>query len=188
LYYGRQGNEDANTLLGLDIKTGSIVWEIPVEGNILSNPIIDSGIIYYLAQDKIAAVEISTKEKLWTASLGPRQHRNVSSQRIAPAVSDGTLYLPRTEPAQVVALDSRTGREKWTFDHFGDYSHPNSGISVAGEVVYFQENDTLFGLNASDGTELWRCPEGRREPGSSPALIGETVYVVNADNFLVAIQ
>jgi alcohol dehydrogenase (cytochrome c) len=76
-----------------------------------------------------------------------------------PVVVDGVMYL--TQPNEIYALDGRSGRLIWHYQHIlskaPDREGPNRGAAVFEDKVYFTTSDAfLVALNASNGNVLWQ--------------------------------
>ena len=69
------------------------------------------------------------------------------------------MYI--TQPNEIFALDGRSGRLIWHYQHIlphaPDREGPNRGAAVFGNKVYFTTTDAfLIALNASNGNVLWQ--------------------------------
>jgi alcohol dehydrogenase (cytochrome c) len=90
-----------------------------------------------------------------------------------PVVVDGVMYI--TQPNEVYALDSRSGRLIWQFHHnlakAPDREGPNRGVAVFEDKVYFTTTDSfLIALKASTGNMLWQSKIAEASDGyHSPA-------------------
>ena len=76
-----------------------------------------------------------------------------------PIVVDGVMYV--TQPNEIFALDSRSGRLIWHYQHIlphaPDREGPNRGAAAFENKVYFTTTDALLiALNASNGNVLWQ--------------------------------
>lgn len=100
-------------------------------------------------------------QKRWSFDAGSRI---VSS----PVVSAGTLFIG-TSGGQLLALDSASGALRWSFKADGPVT---STPAIADDVVVFQSAaNTVFGVRAKDGKQLWRRTTGKTvEFHSIPAL------------------
>jgi glucose dehydrogenase len=84
----------------------------------------------------------------------------VGTFQTTPIVSDGIMYLS-TPFSHVVAVDARTGREKWRYEHkrkteklFGGPA--NRGVSIGYGKVYVATVDAhLIALDITSGAKIW---------------------------------
>ena len=82
----------------------------------------------------------------------------------------------------VDAVDTTTGQIAWKFE----IPQPNkSGFAVAGDLVFYGENNGLFhALDATTGATLWTFDGTSVENGGGSAA-GPAAYVVNGKEFIV---
>lgn len=163
IYYGSQGG-NATALSSLD---GSLKWGFNVYADDVGEivPSYDGSAVYfaYMTSDAYFALNASSGEKLW-------EYHDLSTST-TPAVSpDGkTLYVTfdgngaevrapdgklRPANSSIVALDARTGREKWRFNT------TMSEVDFRGTPV--ATTDTIFIGSSHEGT-FWAL---RAEDGS----------------------
>jgi outer membrane protein assembly factor BamB len=100
-----------------------------------------------------------------------------------PVVLGDTLYIGFNDSDKVVALDTRTGAEKWTFFADGPVRLPPAGRLNS---IYFTSDDgCLYCLSADTGALRWRFRGGpadrqilgnRRLVSSWPARGGPVLY------------
>ena len=71
----------------------------------------------------------------------------------SPAVRDGVVYFGTSIPAFFVALDARTGQEKYKFDaHVPVFSSP----ALAGGLgVFGSFNGSLYAVDLASGQQVW---------------------------------
>ena len=106
----------------------------------------------------LAAIDTATVRGLvpaWTYHSGV-----TATFQATPIVVDGTMYVSLPF-SSVVALDARTGRERWRYRHESRAAKlccgpANRGVAVADGRVYVGTVDgRLLALDAADGTPLW---------------------------------
>src|SRR5262245_48495131 len=92
-----------------------------------------------------------------------------------PVVVDGVMYV--SQPNEVYALDSSTGRLIWDYHHRPALRKgPNRGVAVLGHKGYMGTPDAhLVALDARTGTLLWKAKiaeasEGYWSPAAPLAL------------------
>ncbi len=82
---------------------------------------------------------------------------NANRLESVPLVVDGVMYI--SQPNEVYALDARTGRPIWVYNHEPALQRgPNRGVAVYGNKVYFGTPDAfLVALDARTGNLLWKA-------------------------------
>lgn len=97
-----------------------------------------------------------------------------------PAVTDDTVYVGGEE--HVYAFDAVDGTERWRYHTLGVPGPP----VVADDTVYIAGSDRTYALATVDGTEQWNI-QGSIAPGSSPAIVDDTVYLISANDSVYTI-
>ncbi len=123
--------------------------------------------------------------------------------QMTPLVLDGVMYA--TVPGEVFALDSRTGRQIWSYKRAasqaaaggrgggggagaggappaggGGGNQPNRGVAIEGDRVFYTTNDAhLLCLNRLTGGLMWDVsmlePGSRGGSSSAPLVVGDLV-------------
>ncbi len=105
-----------------------------------------------------------------------------------PVVLDGTLYLGFNDSDKLVALDTKTGAEKWRTYVDGPVRFP--AAAADGKVYFVSDDGFLYCVDAETGAEIWKFrggPSDRRILGNerlistwpargAPVLRDGTVY------------
>ena len=84
-----------------------------------------------------------------------------------PVVAGSTMFVGFNASDKLVALDTRSGREKWRFYTDGPVRLPPA--AWAGKVYFVSDDGFLYCLNAADGSLAWRFragPDGRKVLGN----------------------
>ncbi len=98
---------------------------------------------------------VSRLEPAWTFKTGVK-----ATFQATPIVVDGTMYVS-LPGSHVVALDARTGKEKWRYKHQLRWQKlccgpTNRGVAVDGGKVYVGSVDgRLIALDTATGEPLW---------------------------------
>ncbi|MBI5871090.1 MAG: PQQ-like beta-propeller repeat protein [Actinobacteria bacterium] len=132
-------------------------------------PVMADGIIY-LAKggNNLTAIEIETGRELW-------QHKIREWQPSVPALAGGTIYFGAED---IVALDARTGAERW---HFGENAPGETGFGnapvVASGSVYVTRKGSLYALDAASGAKHWEYTIDEYViESTAPAFSGGTLF------------
>lgn len=146
------------TIYALDLSTGTVDWQYRGASDYRVPAAVQDGKVLITTRDhvwtselSITALDIDDGSDLWH-----EQTKAINTQS-SPAVAEGTVYVAgsRTEGCPL-ASDSDCDPED--IDSWGQ----------------------LYALDLSDGERLWTT-ELRRDTRSSPAVVGDTVYVGNGD-------
>ncbi len=136
------------------------------------------------------------------AAYSPRTHFLYSHSRYSPVnvgVTDspatdllcpvgctftGTFFVAGSTPHGVYgAIDTRTGKLAWKDTITG--TNPDSGIGVAGDLVFFGEsNGQLHAADAETGKILWTF-DASKVPNAGGATASPAFYVVDGKEYVV---
>jgi outer membrane protein assembly factor BamB len=179
---GRVVVSNLATVSFFEIKTGrKVATYDPGPGAIVGPPVIVGDIVLVLMNyGAVISIDLhlrgeSLLEKvrpIWTQAWvwglvpeppkprGFKWLRRVSGggAAIGMATSSSVIYVA-SDSGHLTALDFVADRELWRFQAEG----PARGApSLVGPVVYFASGRSVYALNASDGTELWRVSLNER--------------------------
>lgn len=179
--------------------SGTRLWDAPITGqrigrgyqgltDITGDPVIVGNTIYVgTAAGRTAAVDMSSGERIWTATEGAMN---------PPLVVGGSVFVVNDE-ARLVRLDAATGAVIWAVDMpYWDKDKPAKRKAITahygpvlagGRLVVAGGDGQLRLFNPVDGTMLG----GVEIPGgaaSAPALAGGMLFVVSAKGQLLAFR
>ena len=115
----------------------------------------------------------------------------------APVVSDGTVYAG-TDSGAVLAVDARTGAERWRFTSGANGWSKVRALTASGDTLFavgsvrdqtgfLEQTGAIYALDAANGTPRWRFDLGE-QTFSSPAVAGGAVIVGANDGWVVAVE
>ncbi len=106
-----------------------------------------------------------------------RPDLDVAHRRVFVGSSDHGLYAVRADDGSVI----------WRFETMG-VVQCETLYDPGEDVVYFGSNDgALYKVRAADGSLLWRFSTNA-EVARRPVIVGATVYVVNANDTVIALN
>lgn len=144
-------------LTAFDVTTGNKLWGRDLRGGEDSDSTLGGGLAVEAGKvyvttgfAQVLAVDAATGKILW--------RRNVSAPiRSAPTVAEGRVFVVSNDN-QTYALDAKSGKIVWTHRGASELASLLGGASPAydaGILVVAYSTGELFGLRASNGTELW---------------------------------
>ena len=103
---------------------------------------------------------------------------------LGPCTFTGTFDVPGQDAHGVYgAIDTRTGKVAWK-DEMTPGINPDSGIGVAGDLVFFGEAHGLFhAADARTGQILWTF-DATTVPNAGGATASPAIYVVNGKEYV----
>lgn len=186
-------------------------WRVPLDKG-YSGPIVAADRVFTAEtangdMEIVRALDRVSGKELWRASWPGKisvpffARRNGSWIRSTPAWDGETLYVGGMEEV-LVALDGKTGKERWRVDLPARFQQPKPDFGFAssplvdGDALYVQAANSVVRLNKKDGTTVWRAlvhPSGMMESGafSSPViatLAGRRQLVVGTRTSLAGVD
>ena len=114
------------------------------------------GSTHHSALDQINAANVANLDLKWVA-----QAQSLEKYEATPLVVDGVMYVSEP-PNTVVAIDTRTGRPFWIYNHpmpettYVCCGNINRGVAILGNTIYLGTLDAqLVALDASTGRKKW---------------------------------
>ena len=183
-------------LEAFDRATGKRLWEGRTEAvgpmpevhdkhNMASpSPVSDGQMVYaWFATGQIAAFDMNGK-RVWERHLG----KEISPFEVAwghsssPTIFEDSLLLlcDHGPKAYLLAVDKRTGKEKWRADRGAgkmSYSTPLVVTGPNGPEVIVNSSDRVEGYNARTGEALWYFGSTNRFPVPSPLFHDGIIYM-----------
>ncbi|MBM3736287.1 MAG: PQQ-dependent dehydrogenase, methanol/ethanol family [Acidobacteria bacterium] len=143
------------------------------------SPIVADGVMYITAPNQAEALDLKTGRTLWSWSRPiPSDYQSIGFGRVSrgPAILDDKLYVA-TLDCYLVALDIRTGQERWTSrveDYKPGYSMTLAPLAIRGKVLVGVSGGEagirgfVDAYDAASGKRLWRfyTIPGKGEPGN----------------------
>jgi outer membrane protein assembly factor BamB len=173
-------------VLALDRQSGEIVWQktvreaLPHEGyhqtaSLASNsPATDGESVFaFFGSYGLYCLDFDGTER-WHADFGLMQPLHGHGEGSSPAVADGTVVVNCDHEGQsfIVALDTRTGRERWKLlrDEVTSWSSPIIVIRNGTAQVIVNGTKRMRGYELQTGKVLWECG------GLSSNIVASPVY------------
>jgi eukaryotic-like serine/threonine-protein kinase len=163
VYFG----SDRGTAYALDLHTHEVAWSSPVAGGVLWQLAGDGERVDVPTQNFLYALDAQTGTKIWSVMTQDKWN--------APAVDNGTVYVGNGS-RQFMALDAKTGRDRWVFTapitQWSEWSAP----VVAGERLYVGYSDkTMYALDRETGEQRWHFV-AQDWATSDPILVDAVLY------------
>ncbi|ADQ69280.1 WD40-like repeat protein [Halogeometricum borinquense DSM 11551] len=197
------GSSDA-TLYALDAATGDILWRFDADGPIMSSPVLDDGrVLFGTVSGVLYSVRAKSGDLQWSFDLNRSRGGGVELSPVitcSPVVSDETVYVGSMVPGDEIigklyAVSSANGTPRWAESRFAQAI--GSSPVVVNDVVCFGAH--IFGPSAnvesglyavdSDGSIQWSITYDGTEHngfGSSPAVVGTTLYIGSTESHVLA--
>ncbi|MEM7774988.1 MAG: PQQ-binding-like beta-propeller repeat protein, partial [Pseudomonadota bacterium] len=180
------GNTD-NYLHCIDAQTGRRAWRFNSRQDIDSSPCVIDGRLYVAGESGYArCLDPKTGREIWKTLVGGlRGHHHASHKgsESSPAVADGEFYTA-TYAGELVSLETKTGKVRWRAKTYDD---TDSSPVVSGDFVYAAAEErapNLYCFARETGKEIWRYKAKARGYYSTPAVVGDRIWIGAEDGKL----
>jgi outer membrane protein assembly factor BamB len=156
-------------------------WTVTTGGFVDADPVVADDTLFLAGWDGVLRAVAADGRERWSRELGQVLD--------ATPLLAGDLVVVQGWERAVVALDRRTGAERWRFSYPASMAddHRQGGLLAVGELVLVPAwNGTLYALDIATGTLRWQvdCGQPLR---ARPAFDGTVLYQAAGDGTLTAL-
>lgn len=145
-------------VIALDLRSGRPMWSVSTDNVLMSTPIVAQNVVY-----------------VGTGHNGTMNaHRSSFVYTTLPGRTEPDIW-GRPEGDHVIALDLKTGRERWRYRTAGQ--DMPSGTVVDDILVFATGDFHAYGLRVKDGTALWQQDIGGLSTMASAMRSGNDVLI-----------
>ncbi|MFI0718817.1 PQQ-binding-like beta-propeller repeat protein [Streptomyces sp. NPDC021224] len=152
-----------------------------------SGPTVVGRAVFYRGGGQLHAVDALTGAAMWSCPVGPWGPGGAVPT--LPVVAEGTVYL--TAGTRVLALDARSGAERWHFDAPAVMLAPPAhvpGPGASGGGVYVVDHlGTVYALDPADGRQRWRVATEPRQ-SVEPVVVAAGAVHLGAGSALYTLE
>jgi outer membrane protein assembly factor BamB len=199
----RQGDQEI--ILCLDAKTGKELWKDLYPSTAVtgpagshpgprSTPAIASGkLVTFGASAILSCLDAGTGKVLWRRE-NPTNAVPQFYTGMSPLIVDNIciVHVGTKDNGEVLALDLKTGNEKWKWTGDGPaYASPSLMTVDGKKQLIVQTEKNLIALNLADGKLMWQIAtpvQQRFYNCVSPYIDGQTIYLSGQGNGTKAIK
>ncbi len=189
------GAANPGAVIAVSVSTGKAVWR-GADPATNATVVATSDMAYVQTKDGIfLALDAATGKEVWRRAFSKR--RFCVSR---PVIADGVVYVSggvdavtgdaaRPDGFDMLALDAKTGQEKW--HHRAEAEYGTAGVCVtapvvAGTTVYGVAEAHLYAIDRATGRDRWKSVETRAMVSGRARLV-QVVGLVNAGAVLVGL-
>jgi outer membrane protein assembly factor BamB len=199
----RQGSDEV--ILCLDASTGKELWKNSYASDAVtgpsvshpgprSTPAVASGkIVTFGASGILSCLDAASGKVIWRKE-NPAHSVPQFFTGMSPLIVDGVcvVHVGTKDNGQVLALDLKTGNEKWKWTGDGPAYASPSLMTLSGQKhIIVQTEKNLMALNLANGKLLWQIstlPLQRFYNCVSPYIDGSRIYYTGQGTGIKAIE
>lgn len=199
----RQGDQEV--ILCLDAKTGKEIWKDQYPSTAVTGPagshpgprstpsVADGKIVTFGAAAILSCFDSGTGKLLWRRE-NPTNTVPQFYTGMSPIIEDNLCiaHVGTKDNGEVIALDLKTGSEKWKWAGDGPaYASPSVMTVSRKKQLIIQTEKNLMALNLTDGKVLWQIAtpvQQRFYNCVSPYIDGQTIYYTGQGTGMKAVK
>lgn len=199
----RQGSDEV--ILCLDAVTGKELWKNLYASAALTGPasshpgprstpaVADGKVVAFGAAAILSCLDANTGNLLWRRE-NPTNAFPQFYTGMSPLIVDNMCiaHVGTKDNGQVIALDIKTGNEKWIWSGDGPaYASPSIMTFEGKKHLIVQTEKNLLALNLADGKLLWQVAtpvQQRYYNCVSPYIDGQTIYYTGQGTGMKALK
>jgi outer membrane protein assembly factor BamB len=180
------GNTD-NLLRCLDAKSGKVVWRVDTGKDLDSSPCVVAGKLYVAGENgNLRCLNPRTGKQVWkkfVGGIGPGTLPGSNGSETSPAVADNEAYTA-TYDGNLFSFNATTGEQRWKVNTGDD---TDASPVIHDEFVYAcaeEKAPYMYCYAREDGKKIWRYDGNRGGYYSTPAIVGDRIWVGGEDRHL----
>jgi outer membrane protein assembly factor BamB len=175
-------------MYSVNLPDGHINWTFDTKTEVVSEPLLDEGIIYFMGgSQSLYAVDGITGKQLWIYSRQDTSGNMTIRGGSKPALLNGMLYVGFSDGA-LVALNAQTGTEQWeiTLNRNTKFKDIDSSPVISDDVLLINSyDDKLYCISKNKGEIIWSAPYGG---ASTPLVLNDKIYTTSSKGELVSLN
>lgn len=184
LFVGSNGG----TIYSVNMSNGEIVWKFDTKSELVAEPLLDNGILYFLSgSQSVYALDAGTGKQLWVYSRQDTTSNMTIRGGSKPSISNGIIYSGFSD-GSLVALNSKTGTVQWeiTLNRNTKFKDIDASPIIDEESIYINSyDDMIYCLSKDKGEIIWKSPYGGQ---STPLIFKKNIYVTSSKGELVSLS
>jgi outer membrane protein assembly factor BamB len=180
------GNVD-DQIRCVDAATGREIWKFDTTRDCDSSPCVVDGRLYIAGESGYArCLDPQTGKEIWKTfvdGIGPGTPPGSNGSETSPAIADGEYYCA-TYDGILFNIDTKDGRIRWKAKTGDD---TDASPVVSGDFVYAAAEEKaphLYCFTRKEGREVWRYTDNKVAWYSTPAVVGDRIYIGGDDKNL----
>ena len=154
----------------IDLDTAKIVWEFDTRSEVVAEPLINDGFVYFLSGSNILyCLDATNGRQIWVYNRQDTATQMTVRGGAKPAISGGQIYQGFSD-GSLVSLNAKTGTPNWEvlLNRNTKFKDIDASAVIEGDTIYINSyDDKLYAVSKSSGTILWKSEFG----GATPPIV-----------------
>ncbi|MES2803911.1 MAG: PQQ-binding-like beta-propeller repeat protein [Bdellovibrionota bacterium] len=170
----------------IDLDTSKIVWEFDTRSEVVAEPLLHDGFVYFLSGSNILyCLDATNGRQIWVYNRQDTAAQMTVRGGAKPAISSGQIYQGFSD-GSLVSLNSKTGTPNWEvlLNRNTKFKDIDASAVIDNDTIYINSyDDKLYAVSKSSGTILWKSDFG----GATPPLVfsDRLVYTSSKGHLMV---
>jgi len=174
-------------MYGIDLKTAQILWTFDTKSEIVAEPILADGILYFLSgSQSVFALDAANGKQLWTYNRQDTSSLMTIRGGSKPAYSNGNIFVGFSD-GSLVAFNAKTGTQQWeiSLNKNTRFKDIDSTPLVDADTIFINSyDDKIYCVSKSKGEIIWSTKGGGI---STPILSGDRLIYTTSRGEIVSL-
>lgn len=176
------------TMYSIDLANGQIVWEFDTKSELVGEPLLNEGILYFVSgSQSLYAIDASNGKQVWIHNRQDTASNMTVRGGSKPSISNGLIYAGFSD-GTLVAVNARTGTEQWeiTLNRNTKFRDIDASPVIDGDYIYINSyDDKIYCVSKEKGEITWSANFGG---ASTPLIYEDKVFVVSSKGEIAALS
>ena len=172
----------------IDLDTAKIIWEFDTNSELVAEPILHEGFVYFLSGSNILyCLDATNGRQIWVYNRQDTGLQMTIRGGGKPAIAGDKVYQGFSD-GSLVALNIKTGTPQWEvmLNRNTKFKDLDASPVIDGDVIYINSyDDKLYAVSKSSGTILWKSKYGG---ASTPLISGDKLIYTSSKGHLLVVS
>lgn len=154
----------------IDLDTAKIVWEFDTRSEVVAEPLIQDGHVFFVSGSNILyCLDATNGRQIWVYNRQDTSTQMTIRGGAKPSYSAGQIYQGFSD-GSLVSLNAKTGTPNWEvlLNRNTKFKDIDASAVIDGDTIYINSyDDKLYAVSKSTGSILWKSDFG----GATPPLV-----------------
>lgn len=171
----------------IDLDTAKIVWEFDTRSEVVSEPLIQDGLVYFLSGSNILyCLDAINGRQIWVYNRQDTATQMTIRGGAKPSYSQGQIYQGFSD-GSLVSLNAKTGTPQWEvlLNRNSKFKDLDASAVIDGDTIFINSyDDKLYALSKSSGSILWKSDFGG---ATAPLVVSDRLIYTSSKGHLMVV-